>query len=209
MALPASTATAVRPKKRLATWQLALLGGLLFIGHVLIFVGMGCATGQMPPDLPDTWMGRLDGAVFFSIYTAIGATLVRLAEQVGTWVRYPAALLASVGMACGLAGSMVMVLDLHVHVMQSLPLGPGILLLFVSALLVGGTGWANRRIGRPVCVGLMLFALSTVPLAMAFPMLEPWLPMYVLYDFHFLPVGLGWIALAWQLRREEILSASR
>ena len=175
----------------------------MFLLHVGLFVGIGFATGQMPPEMPGHWLGRLDGALFFSIYILLGATLVGLAERVGTWGKYPAALLASVGMSCGIVGSLVCLLNVNEAVMRSIPLGSSILLLFASALLVGSIGLKTRQISWGVSGLLMAFALATVPLAMAFPVLEHWLPMYVLFDFHFVPVGIGWIVIARLLRKSS------
>jgi len=178
----------------------ALAAGGLLIGHYLLHLGYGLATGGVLFGATASPAWYADVVAFMGSHVGGGAALLGLAaglrgRRAIWWAGAPGALLAAVGGAVGLTGMGIGLLRPHAlnGAMQA-GLGPlSVLTLFLSAILLGAVHLGAGRLPRPAAACILLYGLVTLPLGMALMPLEKAVPSYLVMELHFVVSGALWI----------------
>lgn len=173
----------------------AFLGGLLFCAHYVLQLAHGLQTGRILWEEMGTGLGRVDGVVFACAFAAIDVALLGLFAGLGGRARWPG--LAGAGAAIVAFTAALIGLCAYAAgrwVAWAFPLS--CLTMFVGAILLGAASLRARSLPQWAGATVILFAFLTPTLSEALPQLGAGLlPVYAVYELHFVCAGLAWVAV--------------
>ena len=180
-----------------------ITGGLLWIAHYLLHLGYGLATGRLLWEAGDTPLRRLDGLMFFGAYLLVGLSLLGLRARLEGRVKALGLVAACVAIFAALAGAAALAATLVLREPETVyrVSGPaGVLSLFAAAILFGVALLLARTRPPSAAAAVLLFGLLTLPMALALPSLERFVPLYAVEELHFVFAGMVWGAVGGVLR---------
>ncbi|RNI25029.1 hypothetical protein EFB08_16470 [Rufibacter latericius] len=192
---------------------IALLGGFLLALHYVLHLVYGVQTGKILWEAMESPLGKADGSVFSAAFAIIDLALIFMIvahlkslknlKYVALFFGVVAFLAASTGFCVfTFAGKMIPFL---------MPVA--CLSMFISAILLGITGILSKVFPAWVRYAMIGFGVFTAPLGWLLPKFVGAIPMYVLFELHFFPMGILWMCIgtAFYLknRRSQLESTSR
>ena len=173
----------------------AYLGGLLLCAHYGLQLAHGLRTGRILWESMSTDLGRADGVVFACAFAAVDVALLGIFARLGGRARRLglAGVVATLG---ALSAALVGLASFVAGHWLPWAFPVSCLMMFVGATLLGAASLRARSAPRWAGVTVILFASLTPALAAALPLLGAGLlPVYALFELHFVFAGLAWVAL--------------
>lgn len=173
----------------------AFLGGLLLFAHYGLQLAHGLRTGRILWETMDTDLGRVDGVAFACAFVLIDVALLGVFAGLGGRARWLGFAGASAAL-CALSTALVGLFSFISGRWLPWAFPVSCLVMFVGAILLGAASLRARSLPRWAGATVILFAFLTPTLAAALPLLGAGLlPLYALFELHFVFAGLAWLAL--------------
>ena len=181
----------------------ALLGGLLLCLHYGLQLAHGLRTGRILWEAMDTGLGRADGVAFACAFAAIDVALLGIFAALGGRARW-LGLAGAVAALCALSAALMGLLSFMAGQLIPWAFPLSCLTMFAGAILLGAASLRGRSLPRWAGTAVILFAFLTPGLGFALPLLESrLLPVYALFELHFVFAGLAWLAVGASMPRDE------
>lgn len=192
----------------------ATIGGIFWILYYVFDFAYGILENFTQYHIENSPALRLTGPAYFGGVVFVGITLfgifLRLNNQYKA-LSFPALLIggiATVTASIGLAGTIFSQLRIPFPQEVFNYIGPSVLPLFVSTILISIASLKARTLPAPVAYMILFFGLTTFPLGITlWQILTDLLPGYYYDELHFALAGCYWIMIGKALRRQVILKA--
>ena len=181
----------------------ALLGGLLFCLHYGLQLAHGLRTGRILWEAMDTGLGRADGVAFACAFAAVDVALLGIFAGLGGRARW-LGLAGAVAALCALSAALMGLFSFTAGQLIPWAFPLSCLTMFAGAILLGAASLRARSLPRWAGTIVILFAFLTPGLGFALPLLESrLLPLYALFELHFVFAGLAWLAVGASMPRHR------
>ncbi|ALJ00844.1 hypothetical protein DC20_19935 [Rufibacter tibetensis] len=196
MHVPQSNITRILP-------LVAFSGGFFLFSHYVLHLLFGQQTGKILWNAMESPLRRIDGAIFSAAFATIDLTLILLIIAYSPKMKplkYAALFFGVVAFLASMTGFLAFTVTSQM-VLYAMPVA--CLTMFASAILLSITSIQSKVLPAWMRVALMAFGICTAPLGIILPWLKVKIPMYVLFELHFSPMGILWMSIGVSLALEN------